>query len=535
MIIKKVALGNASEAFIENRLENRTNIIFSDENNKGKTILIQSIVYSIGYESIWPVGFDPKNYFFYSKIAFNNIDYEFLRHKNSILVNGNNQNYIFNSISEFKYFLAREVTQIPKIPKDGQNKIADLSLFYELFFLGQDKRNTSNIIVRSNHNKADFLNMIFSFQGISTVQFEENSNQDDLKQRKAELAEEIRIEKRKLQIIKKNPQIAAYVTNLANAEDFDRIKLRLKELNQSITDLKKQRNREESRRSKLTFLLSELNSLNRNMSKGKVKCGDCQSSNIIFTNDDFNFDVSNKLVRDNIISSINEDIKIKNEIVEEFNSLITKDQEELNKLLETPSPDFRNYVLFESEIRNSSEIDYDITKLKLELAIVENRIKENESGIESNKDLQKTLLENIIDEIGRLYKIIDPTGNMIISNLFTKANETFSGSEEQEFYFCKIVALSKILKHNYPLIIDSFREGELSTPKEEKMIDEFITLDKQVILTSTLKREEYSVDKYSNFKDINAIDYSQFQDSKLLQKNYVEDFKEILNTFPIIL
>jgi len=82
MIIKKIAIGNSSEAFIEERLQNRTNIIFSDDNNKGKTILMQSIVYSIGYDSIWPVGFNPKNYYFYSKISFSGIDYEFLRHNN---------------------------------------------------------------------------------------------------------------------------------------------------------------------------------------------------------------------------------------------------------------------------------------------------------------------------------------------------------------------------------------------------------------------------------------------------------------------
>src|SRR5690606_24301479 len=137
MIIKKIAIGNNSEAFIEERFQNKTNIIFSDDNNKGKTILMQSIVYSIGYDSIWPVGFNPKNYYFYSHIKFSDKDYEFLRHNNSIIVITNNQIYLFNSIAEFKYFIAKEVIEIPYIPKDGQLKIADLSLFYELFFLGQ--------------------------------------------------------------------------------------------------------------------------------------------------------------------------------------------------------------------------------------------------------------------------------------------------------------------------------------------------------------------------------------------------------------
>lgn len=456
---------------------------------------MQSILYSIGYDSIWPVGFDPKNYYFYTKISFNGIDYEFLRHRNSILVIGDNQSYIFNTISDFKYFLSREIIEIPQIPKDGQMRISDLSLFYELFFLGQDKRNTSNIIVKANHNKVDFLAMLFSLKGISSVQFDDNIDIEELKKRKNEL----------------------------------------KKSHEYITELKKQRNREENRRTKLNSLLNELNSLNRKLKEGKVKCADCQSSNIVFSNDDFEFDVSNKYIRDNIILSINENVKLKEEIIEELSGLISKEQTEINRLLETPNPDFNNYVLFDSEIRNSTEIDKYVSVLRLELTEVERKINAINNDFESNKEKQKNLEEIIIAEIARLYRIIDSKGTMTINGLFTKSSETFSGSEEQEFYFCKIVALNNILKHIYPIIIDSFREGELSTTKEEKMIEEFIKLGKQVILTSTLKREEYSGIKYSAFKEVNSIDYSQFQDSKLLQSEYVEEFKKLVGNFHIIM
>lgn len=533
MIIKKIAIGNNSEAFIEERFQNKTNIIFSDDNNKGKTILMQSIVYSIGYDSIWPVGFNSKNYYFYSKISFDNIDYEFLRHNNSIVVIGNNQNYIFNSIAEFKYFIAKEVIPIPSIPKDGQLKISDLSLFYELFFLGQDKRNTSNIIVKSFNNKADFLNMISSHQGISSVFFDNNSDIEELKNRKRELEEKIKIERKKIQILKKNPKIVTYVSSLANSEDFERIKNRLKELHESITELRKHRNREENRKTKLDFLISELNSLNRSLKEGKVKCADCGSSKITFSNDDFEFDVSNQYVRNSIITSIKENIKLKEEVVSELDEIILKEQIEINKLLEAPNPELSNYILFESEIRNSKEIDNSVSILRNELTQIENQIKTISNGVEQNKLKQQELLEKIISEIARLYKIIDPKGTMTINGLFTKANETFSGSEEQEFYFCKIVALNNILKHSYPIIIDSFREGELSTAKEEKMIEEFTKLNKQVILTSTLKREEYSADKYTSFEEVNTLDYSQLADSKLLQKEYLDDFLKIIHKFPI--
>lgn len=45
MKIRKVAVGNAAEAFIEGNFTNGVNIISSDDNNKGKTIVIQSMMY----------------------------------------------------------------------------------------------------------------------------------------------------------------------------------------------------------------------------------------------------------------------------------------------------------------------------------------------------------------------------------------------------------------------------------------------------------------------------------------------------------
>ncbi|MFZ2312101.1 MAG: hypothetical protein WAV82_05740, partial [Methylobacter sp.] len=110
-----------------------------------------------------------------------------------------------------------------------------------------------------------------------------------------------------------------------------------------------------------------------------------------------------------------------------------------------------------------------------------------------------------------------------------------SGSEEQEFYFAKIVALSNILNLDYPVIIDSFRDGELSSGKENYMIEKYLSLGKQVILSSTLKQEEYSSSKYSDFIGVNAIDYSVNNTSQILNTNYSSQFSEILKGFNIAL
>ncbi|MBA3285839.1 MAG: hypothetical protein H0U27_12380 [Nitrosopumilus sp.] len=532
MIIKEVAFGNKNEAFVENRFKENINIIFSNDNNRGKTLLMQSIIYSIGYESIFPSGFNAKAYYFYSKIEFNKKDIEFLRKGNSILVIKNEKLLLFNSLSEFKYYFDKEIYKLPKIDKDGELKLADLSLFYELFFLGQDKRNTSNLIVKGLNNKIDFLNMIYSIMGVS-VTSESKYDIENLRKQKSSLETKIKAEAKKIAVIKSNPEIATFISSASNNIDFKNTSKQLNELHENIAELKKKRNREENRKIKLDTLISELNSLNRSLNEGKVKCADCGSDKIIFSNDDFEFEISNNFVRQNIIQSIKENITLKSEIITEFNNEILTEQEQVRKILETSTPDTKNYILFQDEIFDSKEIDKIVLDLQRQVAIIENQIKNNETKIVSNKESQKQIIANILEEMKKYYLKIDPQGLLKFEDLFTKSSETYSGSEGQEYYFCKLLALNNTLKHAFPILIDSFREGELSSAKEDLMLEEFKKINKQVILTSTLKKEEYDSVKYLKIQGINIIDYSDLQDSKILQQEYVQDLIKLIERFGV--
>ena len=153
MIIKKVAFGNFDEAFIENRLTESVNIIFSNENNRGKTLLIQGLMYSLGNAPIFPADFSYQDYFFYSNIEIANKVYEFLRKNNTVIVKFSAEKYIFDSISDLKYFISKNIFPLPKIEKNGMEHIVEPSLFYQIFFIGQDKRNTSNIQNSGQYNK----------------------------------------------------------------------------------------------------------------------------------------------------------------------------------------------------------------------------------------------------------------------------------------------------------------------------------------------------------------------------------------------
>jgi hypothetical protein len=530
MIIKEVAFGNSSEAFIENRFEDGVNVIFSDDNNKGKTILMQGLMYSIGYDSIFPSTFNCKNYYFYSKLEINQHNYEFLRKKNQFIIKDMGGLLFFDSVTDFKYYFDKNILPLPKIVKDKRLKVVDLSLLYEIFFLGQDNRSPSNLISKGQFNKTDFKNMIFAISGLGSFDIEEK-DVSFIKEEIKRLNDELNILNRKLSIKKKNSKVAGQISKSYDRTLFKQTESNLNELNKAISNLKRQRTREINRKSKLNNLLSELNSLNRKLEEGSVKCHDCGSQKIIYNNEQLNFEVSNTEVRSAIIHSIKINISQKEDIIYELTGEINITQDLLKKEIESSPPDFKDIIIYQDEILSEIDLDNKLTSLQNEIELNQSKLNSINNVTKEKKELEKELLSTILDEMKSKYLEVNPDGNLIFEDIFSKTNATFSGSESQEFYFSKLLALNNVMNHEFPILVDSFRDGELSSKKEAIMLEYYKKTNKQVILTATLKKEEYDVNKYTSIKNINVLDYSNNQNSKILQETFTNDFKNIIKIF----
>lgn len=183
MRIIETGCGNAHEAFIESRFTPGVNVVFSNDNNKGKTIIFQAMMYALGNDPIFPSGFDPKLYYFYTAIENNGETYLFLRKGNSIAVKHGDDVSVFTDTSELKYYVSSNIFPLPYIVKDNYQKLVDLSLFYQLFFVGQDRRDPSNIFNNGYYNKQDFTNMVFALAGCLTLP----ESMDKLKKLRVEL------------------------------------------------------------------------------------------------------------------------------------------------------------------------------------------------------------------------------------------------------------------------------------------------------------------------------------------------------------
>ncbi len=532
MRIKRTGFGNSKEAFVENNIKDGVNIIFSDDNNKGKTLVVQGMMYALGNDPIFPSGFPFEQYYFYTEIEIGGKKLEFLRHNNSIAINDTSNLYLFDSITEMKFFLKSEnIINLPLIVKDTRETVCDLSLFYEMFFIGQDKRNPSNIINYGYNKKQDFINMLCSMNGYPLTDVQEDKK--EIEEKIIKVKTEISTTKKLLKLLKVNPQLSSYIDKFSDDLSITVLRDRMRKIHGDIGEYKKKRTAEINRKTKLEVLIVELNSLNRNIEKGKIICADCGSDRIVYTNRDLSFDVSNSYIRQKVLRSINFQISKKEEIINEYSRIIHKEQDKLKTLLKDIPEDIQKILLYSEEILSGIEYDNKLNELNEELRSL---IQANNSASENDKEARAKYIKmknSIVEKMNLFYSKVDPNGKLNFDDLFTKKNVTYSGSEEQEYYYCRLLALNDYFQHEFPIIIDCFRSGEISTQKEEIMIQTFQKTGKQVILTSTLKKEEYDSHKYDKYDGVNVIDYSVNEDSKILNETYVELMQEIFTRFGI--
>ena len=183
MIIKKTAVGNKNEAFIESDFHKGLNIISSDDNNKGKTIEIQSMMYALGNDPAFPTTFEYKDYYHYIEFEVDGTTYKLCRFNNGFVLKHDSVLMLFDNVSELKRYWNKHIFTLPNIVKNQISKIVDPVLFLQLFFVGQDKKDTSNISHAGFYNEADFYNMLYDICDLSGLELDE----DEIKKIKEEI------------------------------------------------------------------------------------------------------------------------------------------------------------------------------------------------------------------------------------------------------------------------------------------------------------------------------------------------------------
>lgn len=532
MTIIKIAVGNGDEAFVEEGFTEGLNIISSDDNNKGKTIVIQSIMYAMGNEPTFPTTFDYRKYYYYIEFKENNKIYKVCRYGESYALIDGNTLMLFDGVSEVKRYWTKHIFKLPEIIKNQLIRIVDPVLFFQLFFVGQDKKDTSNISHSGFYNKKDFEEMIYSILNLSGYKLDLEEI-EKIKAKLMELKDQKKLLLKRYKILSSKKTSVQYLSTVSDRSAFEDKVEQMDKINSKITELRKARNLAANRKLKWDNTIKELKSLNRNIDVGELKCMDCDSKNIAYATSTkraaYVFDVSTVEMRNEIIDSINEKIASYSEEIEKYDVSIEEEQDKLKNLIKEDGVTLEALMELKEKFFSASDAEKQILEIENEINTLQSKLNISEASSLENKSRREDVIKIILSEMNILYREIDPNGNLTFDSLFTKKDEVFSGSEATLFHLVKIYALQKVLGHNWPIIVDSFRAEDLSTGKEKIVIEKYKKLNNQIIFTTTLKNEEFG--KYDNQLGINHIDYKEHAPSKMLSPEYCESLKQLLKEF----
>lgn len=526
MILKSIYIGNKEEAYIFEEFHDGLNIISSDDNNKGKTIVIQGMMYCLGNTPAFPASFPFENYYYILYVEFDGEIVKICRKGKNFVIKKNEDYLIFDTTAEFKRYWNKNIEKLPVIIKDKVKKIVDPELFIQIFFVGQDKKTTNDIINKGLYRKEDFYKLLFAMKGINAI----SDPVEDVEKVKKKI-KELSNEKNKLlkenKILKANNSALEYLSATNDRIALENTLKEVERIKGKLLVLKKERSNAVSRRAKNEMALKELRSLNRTMKTGEITCMDCGSSHIAYesADSDFSFDISTVEMRNQILDSVQEKIDIYNEEIERLTNEINVCQKEFDTCMSNEEIPLDALLIMTRELEGAKEADVRLSEIETELKKLREQLETKSAISEDTQKKQSELMEDIVAEMNSFYKYVDVQGNDEYIDIFTPKGKTYSGSEATEFHMAKMYAFQKIIEHNYPIIIDSFRAEDLSTDRERRALERFKEISNQIILTTTLKKEEEN--KYKVMDGVENIDFSSHPTNKMLSAKDVERFLEV--------
>lgn len=529
--IDNFAMGNKEKSFCLNGFSPKINIIHSDDNNKGKTIVSQGIFYALGNVPIFPRGFDDYDeYYYVVQLSVNGKKIGICRKKDFFMVNDGSLK-TYDSVNDFKRYFDSEIFKLPRLMKNGILHKAGIELFMEMVFLPQDKRITSNIINQGRYTKVDFEDFLYAYKGC--VNQNDPQKIEDYTRQIKSLEENRKVLKNSSKILKSKKIEASFATYTASKARIDEKMKKVEKIKEAITELVNTKNRLINKITKNEMLIKELTSLNRELETGKLVCADCGSDKVVFESkeESVRFEISDQDTRSQIKTIILERIQIAKEDIEDLDSKILAKKKNLAELMQDEDVSIENLLFYKNDIINSSSIDSQIADIDSQIANLKDKINETKNSVETETISKEEVYNLFVNTMQEFYIKVEPDDPLKITELFTKNNINYSGSQGALFLMSRLYACSKLLNIDFPLYVDHFRGGELSSLKEDLLIEEFAKLDKQIILSCTLKNEEKN--KYANYLDVNDISFDSVEKFHLLQEKFNEEFREKMSLFSI--
>jgi hypothetical protein len=109
------AMGNKKESYVFDDFSPGINVIHSDDNNKGKTIVSQGIFYALGNSPIFPAGFENYNDYYYIVDLLVNNKKIYVCRKNDCFIVNDGELKSYDSVNDFKRYFSKNILNCLKM------------------------------------------------------------------------------------------------------------------------------------------------------------------------------------------------------------------------------------------------------------------------------------------------------------------------------------------------------------------------------------------------------------------------------------
>lgn len=531
--IEAFYVGNGVESFVEKDFHQRVNVIWSDDNNVGKTIVMQGIMYVLGVMPSFPKNFPHRNFIFVVDIDVDGRKLSILRNKNTYAVLEDGEVLTLDSVEAFRDYWSNSISHLPSIVKNGLNKRVGLELYSQMYFVSQDARSSSRVHA-GQFNKDDFIEMVYAIKGLDARELTPQE-EVELKRRAEDLKQQRKSLERQAKVLRDKDPALALISPTADRAEMDDLVGELAKAKEVVADLRKQRNRLLRRLTKNEIVQKELNSLRIDVKAGQIVCLDCGSSHIGYRMADsgYTFDITTPQMRDQILASVQKRIDACNAELAQVNVDLRDAQRHLESLLEDKPVTLADVVARQEDYESERDLDDQITTVDDELWRIKNRLESHRSIQAQLKEQRKEFMDSLLETMDTVHQQISVTElPEPYESLFTTAANVYSGSETTEYFLSRCVALARHLGHGMPIIIDSFRAEDLSSMREDRVVEVYQGLGNQVLFTTTVKAEE-GADKYSSDQRVHSIDYSGHTSFHLLSPDWNDEFDAKMAEFSV--
>ena len=538
--IKAVYIGNGEESYIEDRLTDGINVIYSLDNNRGKTVLMQGVMYALGAIPTFPERFPYKEFIYIVDLDIDGDEVSVLRSRNTFAVKTSDSLSLFDSEVDYSRYWSENIRSLPSIVKNGRLTSAGLQLYTQMTFIGQDDISSAKITA-GQFNKDDFTEMLYAIVGLDRRELD-SAEEVELKRRRDELKGQIKSLTKEASALKARGTALSAISATTDARDMQEFLKELDSVRAEVTDLRKTRNRYLARLTKNQIVLDELNSLRREVKTGKLVCLKCGSVSVGYQMADSNviFDVTSPDMRTQIVNTLKERIDAIEADLDALERNLRKAQSRLSGLLsEDDEFSLMDVVACKDEYLNEREIDQKIQEAQRELDDIKGKLESDRLLTSEIAKQRKEFMDDLLGKMNLARRAIsDNAEESDYESMFSTKANVYSGSDGTIYFAARTFAIASKINHGMPIMIDSVRADDLSSDREDRLLDLLGKLDNQVILTTTIKREESvgpDASKYERDSRVHAIDYSNHEINRIMSDTYNDRFAEKAADFGLVL